>query len=263
MKTILMCPPTYYDVTYEINPWMDKTKPVNKPLAWEQWTSLRRTIESCGATVKLIEPVNGLPDMVFTANAGLIYKNRVWLSQFMFPERQGEKRHFDAWFRQNGFDVYADDTIYEGAGDSLFLGKLLIGSHGFRSDEVVYSNIKTLMLNDEVEILSVGLIDSHFYHLDTTFAPLNPNVAIWYPKAHTEKTCKELKAHAELIDVSPEEANRFACNAVVIDEHVILPSGSPKVTKAIEARGFRVHSVDMSEFLKSGGACKCLCLPLN
>ncbi|KFD50833.1 hypothetical protein M514_08271 [Trichuris suis] len=263
MKSILMCPPTYYDVTYEINPWMDKTNRVNKPLAWEQWRTLKRTIESCGAAVKLIEPVNGLPDMVFTANAGLIYKNHVWLSQFMFPERQGEKRYFDDWFRQNGFDVFADSTIYEGAGDSLFLGNLLIGSHGFRSDEIVYAKIKKLMLDDEVDILTVGLIDAQFYHLDTTFAPLSPKLAIWYPKAHSQKTFKELRSRAELIDVSSDEAHRFACNAVVIDDNVILPSGNPEVTKAIEARGFKVHGVDMSEFLKSGGACKCLCLPLN
>jgi len=37
---------------------------------------------------------------------------------------------------------------------------------------------------------------------------------------------------------------------------------SERVRKILENKGFSVHQVSVSEFMKSGGACKCLCMPI-
>ncbi|KRZ18078.1 Uncharacterized protein T11_2062 [Trichinella zimbabwensis] len=263
MKRILMCPPTYFEVSYEINPWMNKKNPVDKNKALKQWLTLKETIEQCGAAVETIEPIEGLPDMVFTANAGLIYKESVWLSQFMFPERQKEKQYFEEWFRQAGYQVIVDDLPFEGAGDALFAGNHLIASYGFRTDRQVFDRIQAVLLKDDMKIYASKLTNPRFYHLDTTFCPLNNDMAIWYPNAHTKETGRELNKMLTMIDVAEEEALKFACNAVVINENVILPSGCLDTAGKIQQFGFNVHMVEMSEFMKSGGACKCLTLALN
>ena len=41
VDTVLLCPPTYYQIEYEINPWMDVKRRVNKPRAEEQYENLK------------------------------------------------------------------------------------------------------------------------------------------------------------------------------------------------------------------------------
>ena len=99
---ILMCPPTHYGVEYEINPWMHLTSQVDRRLARHQWEALLHTYRELGVEVVLADPVPGLPDMVFTANAGLTRGDRVALSRFRHPERQREEGRWRELFEELG-----------------------------------------------------------------------------------------------------------------------------------------------------------------
>lgn len=261
---ILMCRPEFFDIEYEINPWMDKSKQVNQANALAQWDQLHQTIQSCGAKVDLVAGIKGLPDMVFTANAGLFYKNQIVLPHFKFKERQGELPYFENWFKQAGFkianQITSETPYFEGAGDALLAGDKLFVGYGFRSDREFYEKADYL---DQSKIVYCELTDPYFYHIDTCFCPLNDKLAIWYPPAFTKESQQRMRDNIELIDVIEYEAKRFACNAVVIDKHVILPSGCPTISAALEKRGFTTHPCDMNEYLKSGGACKCLTLRIS
>ena len=121
MDQFLMCSPRYFDVSYVINPWMsENVNRVAKGQAETQWTALHRRIKN-GAEVRLIDPQPNLPDMPFTANAGLVVGDLAIVSNFRHPERQTEERHFENWFRGQGFDVRRLDPkiFFEGAGDAL------------------------------------------------------------------------------------------------------------------------------------------------
>jgi N-dimethylarginine dimethylaminohydrolase len=261
---ILMCRPTEYAIQYEINPWMDISRGVNKAIALQQWEKLYNTILSCAAKVELISGVAGLPDMVFTANAGLVLEKKVVLANFKHKERQGERQHFASWFTQAGFTILnpsADHAPYfEGAGDALFAGDTLFVGYGIRSDRHFYEQAAYL---PQADIVYCELINPYFYHLDTCFCPLTPELAIWYPSAFTPESQDSMKKKIELLSVNQEEAQRFACNAVVINKHIILPTHCPQLTTSLEQRGFLVHACDMDEYLKAGGACKCLTLQLE
>ena len=271
---VLMCEPEYYDVCYEINPWMHVLRGVEVELARRQWQNLRDTIQDCGAEVVTIEQVATLPDMVFTANAGLVRGNQVWLSHFRFPERQKEYGHFRAWFEKAGFEIRGErpedfsDRVagryrgpeFEGAGDALFLGDILFGGYGFRSDAAYYERIASAGFED---IVLCRLVDPRFYHLDTCFCPLNARQALWWPQAFSDDSRWRMEQAAELIPVPEAEAQRFACNAVVLGGRVVVPSGCPETRGVLEGLGFAVHECGMSEFIKAGGACKCLTLRLD
>lgn len=263
---ILMCRPIYFGIKYEINPWMSLKHLVDHQKALQQWDNLYQTILNCGAQVELVPPQDGWPDMTFTANAGLFYKNRIILSHLKYKERQGETPFFQQWFEQAGMEVLNtpgernEELYFEGAGDALLAGDYLFAGYGFRSDRRFFANSSYF---DQDKLIYCELTDPYFYHLDTCFCPLNEQLAIWYPPAFTLDSQKNMAKHIELIPVAPSEAKHFASNSVVIDNHVILPSHCPQIADELQKRGFTVHHCEMDEFLKSGGACKCLTLRLD
>lgn len=257
-----MCRPDYYGIFYEINPWMHINEPINRSLCIKQWQNLHDTIVNLGVTVKLIEPVLGLPDMVFTANAGLVHQNQVWISSFKNSERQSESTYFKDWFIQAGYEVMNESLdlevpiAFEGAGDALFVNNHLALGFGFRSDP----RIESYAFFKQFKSVFCELINPYFYHLDTCFCPLNSSLALWYPGAFSQSSQQMMRKMCQLISVPEREAKRFACNAVVIGQNVILPTGCQETCKTLKTHGFNVYECDMSEFMKSGGACKCLTL---
>lgn len=264
MKRILMCPPRYYDVCYVINPWMQgNLGKVDKQQAQRQWQQLHGIVSKL-AQVRLVEPVEGLPDMVFTANAGLVRGNKVIVSSFLHAERQPEAQHFDKYFSSQGYRVYhlQQGTIFEGAGDALFdaSGRLWLGS-GVRSDAHALHGIKAVF---DVDVHALELINPHWYHLDTCFCPLPDGHALAYDRAFSARSVAALSDTfgKNIFWVSEQDANDFACNAVVIGSTVILHKASDRLKQTLAQRGFEVVESEMSEFLKAGGSCKCLTLEI-
>lgn len=259
-RALLLCPPDYFGIEYEINPWMHKERDADRLLARAQWQKLYETLLELGAEVELIGPRPGLPDMVFTANAGLAVGRRLILSNFRHPERKGEAGHFARWFERRGFDVIRlpAELDFEGEGDGLFCGDTLFCGYRFRSDIRAHEKIAEQL---ECLVVSVELVDNRFYHLDTCFCPLAGGSAVWFPAAFDEYSQKAIRQHVrDPIAVADSEAARFACNSIVLDRDLLLPEGCPELERALAGRGYRTHPLPMSEFLKSGGACKCLAL---
>lgn len=267
MQHILMCAPDHFDVAYVINPWMQgNLARSDTRLAMRQWQELSRSLGQV-AQVEMVRGAAGVPDMVFTANAGLVLDGQVILSHFRHVERQAEEPHFARWFEEHGYQVLRlpQDIYFEGAGDALFdRGQpLLWMGWGHRSDLAAAPILKQ-MLNLEVQPLR--LVDPRFYHLDTCFCPLQDGALLWYPAAFdaASRACIEERVPRELrIAVEPADAANFACNAVNIDNHVFLNQASGELRGALEAHGFTVHMVPLSEFMKAGGASKCLTLNLS
>src|ERR1051326_486343 len=172
MAQILMCPPNYFGIEYEINPWMDRQRGVDRERAIAQWQALYDTLTGpVGATVELLDPVACLPDMVFTANAGLVAGKRFIPSRFRHAVRAGEEPYFRRWFESRGYEILSlsEGTIFEGAGDALSCGDTLYAGYLFRSHAASHREISRLLGQ---RVLSLELSDPRFYHLDTCFCPL-------------------------------------------------------------------------------------------
>lgn len=259
-----MAAPEHFGVLYEINPWMHRQVEVSPALAASQWSALRRLLaDELGAEVCLVEPRPGLPDMVFTANAGLVWGDRAVVSNFRHPERQGERAHFAAWFAENGFRVEAltEELAFEGEGDALFLGDTLYAGYFWRSDVRTHGLLSDLL---GVRVLSLQLVDPHYYHLDTCFCPLDSETVAYYPPAFDEYARRVIEANIpRRVEIQPEEAARFAANAVVLGDQVALNTGCPTFEAALRDLGFTPHAVPLDEFLKAGGSAKCLTLHLD
>lgn len=260
---IMMCAPDFYGIEYEINPWMNRHVASDSRVALGQWRSLRDTLESLAVRVEVLDPVAGLPDLVFTANAGLIYRNQFLSSRFRFGVRRGETPVFEKWARQSGFEVVSlpDGFLFEGAGDALFCGDTLFAGYRFRSDVRSHHWVANRI---GVEVLAMELVDPRFYHLDTCFCPLTEGEALYYPGAFDEYGRSVLQDRIpRLIEVSADEAVSFSCNAVAVGRNVLLNAGAPKIARALDAAGYAVHPLSLTEFIKSGGSAKCLTLRLD
>jgi N-dimethylarginine dimethylaminohydrolase len=260
--TILMCPPDYYGIEYEINPWMKREVPSDHELAVRQWTALEALLTDLGADIRHMAPVAGLPDLVFTANAGLVWNDVVFLSNFRHGPRQGETPVDEAWFRANGFatERLPEAMNFEGAGDALFCGDTLYGGYLIRSNAAA---IQWLGQRMGCRVIPLQLVDDRYYHLDTCFCPLDRETAIYFPGAFDHYGNVALKSIPRLIPVIPEEAARFACNAVVIGKHVVTNTGCPQLAHDLHRAGFLPHESPLDEFLKAGGSAKCLTLRLD
>jgi N-dimethylarginine dimethylaminohydrolase len=265
--TYLMCPPRLYDVNYVINPWMaGNVHASSHEHAAQQWHRLYEALTEV-ADVELIEPQPGSPDMVFTANAGLERNGVVALSSFFHPERQAEEQHFRRWFHDAGYTILniPRETPFEGEGDALFStdGTRLWAGHGPRTTAASHHYLSKAW---NVEVMPLHLIDPRFYHLDTCFAPLENDYIMYYPQAFDAASLTKIEAFypfAKRIIVNEADATRFACNAINIGRAIILNDISRELTAQLEAEGFNVIPVTLSEFLKAGGAAKCLVMRLS
>lgn len=265
--TYLMCPPRLYDVNYVINPWMaGNVHTSSRARAAEQWQRLYEAVSSV-AEVVLVDPQPGSPDMVFTANAGLERNGVVALSSFFHPERQGEEPHFRRWFRDAGYTVIdvPRSTPFEGEGDALFAvdGSRLWAGHGQRTTLASHRALREAW---QVEVKPLHLVDPRFYHLDTCFAPLEDGSAMYYPKAFDRASLESIEAFYPVekrIVLTEEDAVRFAANAINVGRTLILNEVSRELATQLESRGFHVMQVQLSEFLKAGGAAKCLVMRLS
>ncbi len=260
---ILMCPPIFYGIEYEINPWMNRERQADHDLAVKQWNDLVAILIDLGAKISLMTPVRGLPDMVFTANAAMIYRRLAVLARFRFEQRQGEEPYDALWLSEHGFEVISppENTYFEGAGDALFCGEDLFAGYRMRSDARGHQEIGRRL---GVRVIPLELVDPFFYHLDTCFCPIAPGAALYYPPAFDEYGQTALRELIpELIPVEQEEAQAFACNAVVIGRMVVTNTGCPRMHAVLRERGYETIETPLSEFVKAGGSAKCLTLRLD
>jgi N-dimethylarginine dimethylaminohydrolase len=263
-----MCPPDHFGVLYEINPWMHSEVRVQPDVAVTQWERLAANLRAAGAVVDTMDPHPEVPDLVFTANAGIVNGRQFVPSHFRHPERQGETAINAAWFDAAGFavDALPRHLDHEGAGDALPFtpegGRtVLVSGYSFRSDAAAIPELGALL---GCPVRSVQLVDERLYHLDLTFCPLDDRRALCAPTGWDAYGRKVIEALVpEPLWLEEDEALTFCANSVVVGTTIVMPHAPPRVGRQLEAWGLTVVESRVAEFLKAGGGCRCLTLALD
>ncbi|MDP9073062.1 MAG: arginine deiminase-related protein [Actinomycetota bacterium] len=258
-----MCPPDHYRLLYEINPWMHHEVLADPDRAMAQWEHLVATLQAAGAQVEIQPAEAGWPDLVFTANAGIVNGNQFIPARFRHPERQGETPFDEAWFAAHGFEVtpLPLGVCQEGAGDALPFGSSLVAAYRFRSDAASHAYLSHLT---GAAVRSVELVDPRLYHLDLTLCPLDDRRAIVAPLAWDRYGCRVMEALVpEPVVLDTDETLSFCANSVVVGSTVVMPACTPRLRRQLEAWDFDVVVCQVDEFLKAGGGCRCLTLALD
>jgi N-dimethylarginine dimethylaminohydrolase len=266
-KTVLMCRPEHFTVSYRINPWMHPEDPTSTSTAVEQWEVLHRTYLDLGFDVHLIDPVEGLPDMVYAANGGFVIDGIAYGAKFTYPQRQPEGPAYMDWFRAAGFDVREPAEVNEGEGDFLVAGDVILAGTGFRTDSASHDEVARIFGR---EVVSLQLINPSFYHLDTAIAvvsdgtgPEPANIA-YLPSAFDEASLAELNSRfPDAIVVTEEDAAVLGLNSFSDGYNVIIASRAKDFERQLRERGYNPIGVDLSELLLGGGGVKCCTLELR
>jgi N-dimethylarginine dimethylaminohydrolase len=266
-RTVLMCKPTHFTVVYRINPWMDPALPTDTALAVAQWQTLHDTYVGLGYEVHLIDPIAGLPDMVYAANGGFVIDNIAYGAKFTHPERQPEGPAYMEWFGANGFDVRDPAEINEGEGDFLLVGDVILAGTGFRSASDSHGELGRIYNRS---VITLNLVNPSFYHLDTAIAVLDCGTAdgggeiAYLPSAFDEASLAVLRERfPTAIIVSETDAAILGLNSYSDGYNVVIASRAVGFEQQLRERGFNPIGVDLSELLLGGGGVKCCTLELR
>jgi N-dimethylarginine dimethylaminohydrolase len=258
VRHYVMTAPRFFAVDYAINPWMDVAVPVDQTAAVAQWENLCDTYHRLGHVVDLVDPLPGLPDMVYAANGGLILNDIAVVARFKYPQRQRESDAYAAWMRSRGFATFQTRHVNEGQGDLLPVGGMVLAGTGFRTDRRAHAEIAEII---GLPVLSLQLVNPRFYHLDTALTVLDDTTIAYYPPAFTECSRAQLEMlFPDAIVVTSADAYVFGLNAVSDGRHVVYPAAAVGFAEQLSKAGFEPIGVEMSELLKGGGSVKCCTL---
>lgn len=258
VRRYAMTPPAFFAIEYAINPWMDLATPVDVGLAQAQWDNLHQTYLRLGHQVEVIEPIAGLPDMVYAANGGFIAQDVAIVARFRFAERAGESRAYAKWMSSLGYRPVFTRHVNEGQGDLLKVGDIVLAGWGFRTDRRAHSEISAAL---RAPVVSLELVDPRFYHLDTALAVLDDHTIAFYPPAFSAAAQQQLGAlFPDAIVAGTADAYVLGLNVVSDGLHVVLPSAATGFAAQLRRAGFEPIGLDLSEVLKGGGSVKCCTL---
>jgi len=260
-RRYLMCRPTHFDVTYRINPWMDPNVAVDPKLALVQWEQLRTTFLDLGHQVDEIEPIEGLPDMVFAANGATVIDGTVLAARFRDVQRADEGPAYQQWFEQAGFTVHPPDSVNEGEGDLLLAGEWILAGTGFRTEHAAHAQAQEVFGRP---VITLQLVDPSYYHLDTALTVLSSDNVAYYPgafSAGSQAVLRRLYPNAVLADAV--DAAALGLNAVSDGRRVVMPAQATGLAGKLHAAGYETIGIDVSELHKAGGGPKCCTLEVR
>ena len=254
-----MCSPKHFDVTYAINPWMNPGAEVDSELAVRQWDGLRQTLVDLGHTVHVLTPEPDLPDMVYAANGAFVVDGTAYGARFKHRQRVAEAAAHQAFYESEGWRFVAPGEINEGEGDFAYLpeayGGLILAGYGFRTEPAAHAEAQEALGRP---VVSLRLVDPHFYHLDTALTVLDDRTVSYFPGAFSrsaQRVLAQLFPDAVLADET--DAFAFGLNLVSDGRHVVLNSEATGMAAKVEAAGYIPVPVDLAELRKGGGSVKC------
>lgn len=261
-RSYLLCPPTYFDVVYVINEWMHPENPVDTARAMRQWEQLVRTYRALGHDVAIVDPVPGLPDMVFVTDSGLVVGGRVLGARYKTLQRAAEANHVMRWFEANCFpDPRRPCFVNEGEGDFLVVGDVILAGTGFRTDPRAHAEAAAHLRR---EVITLNLVDPTYYHLNTALGVLDDRTIAYFPRAFAPDSHTLLQERfPDAIIADEADTEWLGLNLVSDGRKVVLAAQASGLAERLRERGFVPVPVDFSEFRKAGGGIKCATLELR
>lgn len=265
--------PNNFNISYEINPYMDKNKEVgNYRKNWVDCVKkLREHINVNTVDYETYEidgqDIKQLPDSVFIANHGLGIpgSRKVILSNMKNQERSDETKYFEELCQHKNYRTnhISEEYNFEGEGDAKWHPKkdLLWLAHGFRSDYGALNEIDDIVNSDTVKL---ELINEKYYHLDVCFKPLGVDDVLIIPEAFKSGSVDKIKNIFDNVYTVPDtEKESFACNCLRLPNgKVAIDDDNVKTIELIENIGYETVKVNTKQFRKAGGSIDCLTIKM-
>jgi N-dimethylarginine dimethylaminohydrolase len=230
-------------------------------------------------TYTLEEPHHALPDIVFTANAGLclprLPKKTILLPHMKYKQRQEELSYLERIFRNLHLNIiaYPGNEPFEGQAELKWFhgGTKAVCGYGHRSTKKTFAELNHFFKKlyhahglTPPELLVLPLASSDYYHLDVAMLEFDDSKCIVHKKALSAASIVKLekflgKENVYVIDVK----DTFCLNAVIDGPHLITHKLTADVKEMLETiTGRSVKMIDTYEFERSGGSVRCMTLDI-
>jgi dimethylargininase len=224
-------------------------QPIDLEKARAQHRGYESLLEKLGARVHALPAEPDLPDSMFVEDPAIVLDELAVILPLGTEARRREAHSLAqalAKFRKLKY-VSVPGTM-EG-GDVLRVGRKLFAGLSSRTNAEGIRQLATILSPHNYEVIAVRVTGC--LHLKSAVTHLGGNTLLanrgWFDPA--------LLAGFDWIDVDPAEPH--AANALAVDDTVIFPSSFPRTRARIEARGFHVTPLDISELQKAESGLTC------
>ena len=221
--------------------------------ALKQHDNYIEALKKCGVEVTVMEADNAFPDSCFIEDAAVLTKNVAIISNPGAKSRNGETVKVEEVlkkFYKNIERIKAPGTL--DGGDIMMVGEhFYIGKSDRTNDEGCRQLIEILEKNGHT---GSQVTLTEVLHLKTGVNYLENNNML----VAGEFITNPIFSKYNHVVVTPDES--YGANCIWVNDTIIVPEGYPKVQNSIEKLGYKVITVDTSEFKKLDGGLSCLSL---
>lgn len=252
VRDVMLCPPTPRNRIAYLSP----------KLAVAQHRHLRLSLEELGVRCHLLPQDESLPYQAYTRDSFVPTPWGLLITRMGLAARTPEPLRVEAWSNANGVGIWQKVTHghIEG-GDIVTIrpGLVAIGINSTRTSVEGAVEVGEFYESQgwKVRIMRYGCA---YRHLDVVFSILSANAALCCPHALDGADIDWLRAQGiALYTVSATEAQELGCNLFNVGEGVLIAGDkTERVNGMLEAAGYRVRRVSISEFARDKGGVHCL-----
>ena len=224
-------------------------KPIDLATAQEQHHAYEKLLGKLGARVISLSPELDLPDSMFVEDAAIVLDELAVILPLGTETRRREAPSLaEALSQFRKLEYVSLPGTLEG-GDVLRIGRKLFVGLTRRSNAEGIRQLAAILTPHNYEVIAVPVTGC--LHLKSAVTYLGRNTLLanraWFEAA-------PLAGH-EWIDVDPAEPH--AANALALAGTIIFPASFPRTRARIEARGFHVAPLDISELQKAESGLTC------
>ncbi len=224
--------------------------------AMTQHARYARVLAARGVDVKVLRPLKDFPDSVFVEDVAVCTPHCAVITRPGARSRRGEIDHVRAALES----LYTRVETIEPPGTLEGGDVMAVGSHyfiGLTERTNVDGARQLVAILERYELTASTVPVETMLHLKSGVSYLENGTLL----ATGECLQRPEFAKFKIIEVDGREA--YAANSVWANGTVLVPAGHPKTRSKIEAAGYPVVAVNLSEFRKLGGGLSCLSLRLK
>jgi dimethylargininase len=235
------------------------TELANGKMALLQHDTLKTTIKDFGCQIIDLPELENHPNSVFTRDASLCTPEGYIKLRLGIESRLGEEdwmaRALDSMGIACAGKIKAPGTVDGGdvvlAGQVAFIGKTI------RTNGEGINQLSELLKKMNYEIRVIPLPDS-ILHLDKALMLVNPRQILYC----SDLISKTSLSGFDLIEI--ETSATTTANIICLgDNEVIVNKSNQEVIQTFKTKDIKVHTLDLSEFVKGTGGPNCLIMPVE
>ena len=223
---------------------------INVAMAHLQHIDYVDCLRKLGATVIELPAEPSLPDSVFVEDTVLLFDELAVLTRPGAISRQGEVESIARAFQPYRAVIKcieAPSTL--DGGDVLRIGKRVFVGLSARSNQAAIDQLQSILTDFGYTVTAVTTREC--LHLKSAVTALSDDTVLINPE------WVDVSVFADYQQIAVDSSEPHAANVVRVGDAILMPACFPETQKKIEAAGFAVSTVDVSELQKAEGAVTC------